>query len=297
MPVAGGLFRRAILQSGAGHHSISPQTAELVRNNLVQTLGVEPTTEALAAVPLERLIAESTTLAAEMAMKPDPVRWGEAALNGMMFEPVVDGQILPGRPIDRVRDGVTAGIDVMIGATTEEWRFFVVPTGLLDLISEDQLRLFTAFYRVQPDEVLPLYRSARPDPSPGDLYCAVVTDWFFRVPAIRLAEAHASNGGTPFVYEFAWRSPLFEGKLGACHALELGFVFDNLDAAGPMVGERAPESLAKSMHRSWIAFATDGNPGWPSYSPERRAVMRFAAESETVIDPRGDERRLWERSR
>jgi len=297
MPVASGLFRRAILQSGAGHHSISTQTAELVCNNLVQTLGVEPTIEALAGVPLQRLIAESTTLAAEMAMKPDPVRWGEAALNGMMFEPVVDGQILPHRPIDRIRDGVTAGIDIMIGTTSEEWRFFVVPTGLLDLISEDQLRLFTAFYGVQPDEVLPRYRSARPEASPGDVYCAVVTDWFFRVPAVRLAEAHASNGGTPFVYEFGWRSPLFQGKLGACHALELGFVFDNLDAARPMTGEAAPESLARSMHRSWVAFVTDGNPGWPSYSPERRTVMRFAAETETVIDPRADERSLWERSR
>ena len=30
------------------------------------------------------------------------------------------------------------------------------------------------------------------------------------------------------MYEFAWRSPQFGGRLGACHALEIPFVFDTL---------------------------------------------------------------------
>jgi carboxylesterase type B len=29
------------------------------------------------------------------------------------------------------------------------------------------------------------------------------------------------------------------------------------------------------MHSAWTAFATTGNPGWPSYAKADRATMRF----------------------
>ena len=80
-----------------------------------------------------------------------------------------------------------------------------------------------------PAKVLAAYREAKPDATPGELMIAALGDWFFRIPAIRVAEARKANGAETFVYEFCWRSPQFDGHLGACHALEVGFVFDNLD--------------------------------------------------------------------
>jgi para-nitrobenzyl esterase len=294
MPAARGLFRRAILQSGAAHHSTSAETARMVRNNLAQALGSDVTVEALSRIPLPRLIDEQTTLAGELVVRPDPSRWGEIAVNGMMFEPIVDGEVLPTRPIDGIRSGTSRAIDIMVGTTEEEWRFFTVPTGLHDLVTYEHLEYFTGAYGAEPKGLLPVYRSSRLDASPGDILCAVVTDWFFRIPALRLAEAHAQNGGSPFVYEFGWRSPMFEEKLGSCHALEIGFVFDNLDKAGPMKGERPPQQLADRMHRAWVDFATNGDPGWKPYSPQRRAVMRFSEDTELLVDPRADERVVWD---
>ena len=61
------------------------------------------------------------------------------------------------------------------------------------------------------------------------MLAAVLTDWWVRVPAIRLADAHAPAPAGTFMYEFAWPSPAFDGRLGACHALEIPFVFDTLD--------------------------------------------------------------------
>src|SRR5512139_1254435 len=52
MPRAEGLFRRAVLQSGAGHHVSSPQTALRIGRYLAEKLGVPPTREAIAAVPV-----------------------------------------------------------------------------------------------------------------------------------------------------------------------------------------------------------------------------------------------------
>ena len=101
------------------------------------------------------------------------------------------------------------------------------------------------------------------------------------------------------MYEFAWRSPAFGGRLGACHALEISFVFDTLDQgaarmAGPLLGPAPPQSLADQMHRAWVGFATRGEPGWPKYTLDRRATMRFDTASAVVDDPRPMERKLWE---
>src|SRR5438876_7691670 len=56
MPRATGLFRRAIAQSGAGHHVISPATAQRIGQYLAEKLGVEPAREAIGTVPIKRLV-------------------------------------------------------------------------------------------------------------------------------------------------------------------------------------------------------------------------------------------------
>lgn len=297
MPRAKGLFRRAICQSGAGHHTISPATAQMVGRELAKKLGAEPTMTAMAAVPLPRLQEAQTELAMELAVTPDPTRFGEVAANGMLFEPVVDGVVVPARPIDAIAAGASADVDLMVGTTTEEYRFFLVPTGAIDRVTEERLSTTAAIMRLDVEKALGVYRRAAPGATAGDLLSALVTDWFFRVPAIRLAEAHLGNGGAPFVYEFAWRSPRFEGRLGACHALEIPFVFDNLGRRqdANLTGDAPPQELADAMHRAWVAFAAYGKPGWPSYHPDRREVMRFDEHGGAVtLDPAAMERKVWE---
>jgi para-nitrobenzyl esterase len=142
-----------------------------------------------------------------------------------------------------------------------------------------------------------MYRASRPQATPGDLLSALVTDWFFRIPAIRLAEAREKNRGSTHMYEFAWRSPLFDGRFGAVHALEIGFVFDNLGVKGAMTlaGNDPPQALADVMHRAWVAFATNGTPGWAPYDSRVRTVMRFdGAGGAVTVDPDATERRLWD---
>lgn len=100
------------------------------------------------------------------------------------------------------------------------------------------------------------------------------------------------------VYEFAWQSTAFGGRLGAVHALEIPFVFDALDQdlplLGPLLGADPPQQLADTMHAAWVSFATTGDPGWPRYDLGRRATMRVRRPSAVVDDPRSWERALWE---
>jgi para-nitrobenzyl esterase len=215
----------------------------------------------------------------------------------MLFEPVVDGEVVPARPIERIVAGAGAEVDLMVGTTAEEWRFFLVPGGAIDRVTDDRLVTTARVMGLDVEHALPVYRTSRPQAIPGDLLGALITDWFFRIPAIRLAEAHTRNGGSPYVYEFAWRSPLFDGRFGAAHAMEIGFVFDNLGLKGAMrlAGTEPPQALADVMHRAWVEFAASGAPGWSPYAVHERTVMRFDGAGGTVVaDPAADVRRLWD---
>jgi para-nitrobenzyl esterase len=293
MPRAKGLFRRAIAESGAGVSVISPESARLVGNRVAAILGVAPNREAIATVPMEKLLAAATQVAGEVGKSPKRRLWGDVAQNLMPYEPVVDGDILPTRPIDAIRAGAAEGIDVMIGTNTEEARLFTVPTGVGAKAGGIVPYLIALGYKASPLKAVRTYRRNRPGATPGDIAGAVLTDWYYRIPAIRLAEA---KPGT-HMYDFAWRSPAFDGQLGACHGLEIAFVFDVLDDPEfhEMTGSAAPQALATAMHKAWVDFATTGNPGWPAYSTTGRATMRFDTASSVTLDDRADERELWPR--
>jgi para-nitrobenzyl esterase len=295
IPSARGLFRQAVAQSGAGHHALTAATATRIGGYVAERLNVPATREALAAVPVGQLIAAQQGLAAEVALMPDPGRFGEVAANLMAFEPVIDGDVLPDLPIRAIAAGSARDVAVLVGANRDEQRLFLVPNGVVDMVTDQLLQLAVAGYGLPADRALEVYRAARPGGTPGDLLADIATDWFFRLPAIRLAEAQAP-GGRAWVYEFSWPSPQFSGRLGACHALELGFTFDTLEheAHGALMGTAAPQELADAMHGAWVRFVTDGDPGWAPYETRRRPVQDFGEKVQVVDDPRGAERALWD---
>jgi carboxylesterase type B len=295
MPRAEGLFRRAIAQSGGAHLVISAATAHRVGQHLAEKLGVEANREAIAAVPLERMLQAQVELRAELLANPDPQRWGEAAATMMLWQPVIDGDAIPARPMDRIVAGAGADVDVLIGTNTEECRLFLVVAGAIEHITTEALAGAVAAYGLPVDATLAAYRAAYPDAGAGDLLAAIQTDWWWRIPAVRLADARANSASATYMYEFAWRSPQFNGLLGACHGLEIAFVFDTLgDGTEPLLGTDPPQQLADTMHAAWVAFASKGDCGWPKYDLSRRATMRFDMKSEVVDDPRSVERALWE---
>jgi para-nitrobenzyl esterase len=296
MPQARGLFRRAIAQSGAGHHVLSTQTAQHISEYLAKKLGVEPTLEGITAVPYAQLLQAQVELSGDVFNNPNPALWGEAAANLMPFEPVIDGDLITARPIDRIIAGAGSEVDLMVGTNLEEERLFMVPNGSIDHTTDQVLAMTVAAYGLPPEQTLVTYRATRPHATAGDLLEAVVTDWFFRIPALRLAEAHSASTSATYMYEFAWRSPKFDTRLGACHALEIPFVFDNLDQPEnePLTGSVPPQQLANRMHSAWVAFATNGDPGWPKFDLDRRATMHFDTKSQVVNDPRSAERLLWQ---
>jgi len=303
-PRARGLFRRAILQSGAAHHVTGLETAERVAEALVKELGVDPRdARRLREVPVPALLEAQQGVLRRVV--------GE--LRGLPFQPVVDGSLIPEPPLAAVAAGAAAGVSVLVGTNLDEWRLF----GLADpkLAGLDEAALLRRLERALPGagaaggeslarRALEIYTQARRGRSsvePSELWLAFETDRVFRIPALRLAEAQGRHAREVFVYLFAWRSPAFGGRLGACHALEIPFVFGCVERLRSFVGEHeAALRLERRMQHSWLAFAHGGDPSsdeigsWPRYEAPRRVTAWLDAELRMEDAPFEEERRLWD---
>jgi para-nitrobenzyl esterase len=304
MPAAAGLFHRAIAQSGAGHNVSTVERATRVAEDMLTELG--GAAELLDA-PVEAILAAQHTIAqrltsAALARKVPP----RDAL-ALPFQPVVDGTTLATRPVDAVAAGAAATIPLLAGNTAEEWRLFHLMSQLQ--IDDDRLRRAAAWLvgADGAEALIDTYRLALPDGGAEDVWVAMSTDWVFRIPAVRLAEAHAKAANEPstYLYEFAYRSTAFGGVLGASHVVDVPFVFDNLDQPGvelflgPLDGPA--HRLAAVTSGAWLAFARsgrpahDGLPDWAPYTAERRATMVLDADRCMLADdPRAAERVVWD---
>ncbi|GAA0585995.1 carboxylesterase family protein [Kribbella sandramycini] len=295
IPAAKGLFRRVIMQSGSASVAAQESDAVAVSAEIARRLGVECSAAGLASVGLDELIGAQRSVAMEMRAKPDPERWGVSTIRAgggiMPFMPVIDGELIFDVPVRTIAAGAAAGIELLAGTTADEFHFFTVPSGLAAAITPEMLPAALAA-RGLPPELGAAYAANRPGATPGDVVSDVLTDATFTIPTLKLATAQRDHGPT-YLYEFAWPSPL-EG-VGACHSLELAFMFDTLGTAtSPLYGSAAPQALADHMHATWVAFAATGAPGWPPLSATARPVHIFNHPTSELHDnPRAAELALW----
>jgi para-nitrobenzyl esterase len=293
MPRARGLFTRAVTQSGATQAAATRHDAGLVSAALGAALGAEPTAAGLAELPTERILAAQVLVRNALAATRDPDRFGATVVAASMaFLPVIDGEVLPGHPAAAIGAGAGAGVTLLTGTNTDEDRLFLVPTGIAAATDEAVLAGVAAAHGWPPAAVA-LYRKNRPDATPGEVLCALLSDGYFRLPAFEVARARQAHRATTYLYEFA--QPDGAGDLGACHALEVAYVFDTLGTVGGsgLYRPGASQAVASAMHAAWVHFAHTGDPGWPAFD-ETYPVMVFADPVPTLHrDPRGDERAAW----
>jgi para-nitrobenzyl esterase len=86
--------------------------------------------------------------------------------------------------------------------------------------------------------------------------------------------------------------------LGACHSLEIGFVFGAYDDMFCGTGPDA-DKLSAAMQDAWLAFAKTGNPStktageWPVYG-DKRNTMIFGKDTHVEAAPYEQERAIWD---
>jgi para-nitrobenzyl esterase len=298
MPKARGLFHRAILQSGAAHHVNSLKSAGEVAEVFLDIVDTKPTE-----VDKLRSLTEQQIISAQGEVIPR-VYGSKLAVGSLPLGPVVDGNIIPELPIDSIAGGSVDSVPILIGTNLDEWKLFAVLDKKLATLNEADL--LRRCQRLIPGRdaagLMEAYRQARSrgnlPVTPSELFIAIQTDRFFRMPAIRLAEAHYRRQQPAYMYLFNWASPLMNGNLGSCHALDLGFVFGTLDGNFTGSGEEA-WALSRKIQDAWTSFARHGNPRceslgeWKLYG-ERGETMILGKQCMLAEDPYDKERRAWE---
>ncbi|WP_237060126.1 carboxylesterase/lipase family protein [Microbulbifer sediminum] len=292
IPHCKGLFHRAVIQSGSPcaiqDRDRANSLAEAFVGKLQCNSGVSP-----AAATTRQLLQAQREILADPRLERE---WGQ-----LPFKPVLDGELLTVTPIEAVRQGHATEVPLLVGSNLEEWNLFSVSDpGSFTL---DRARIVSHLNWLLPEpelnDLLDHYYSrartleASPWPEWSRAWNLMLTDMIFTVPGLRLLEAHA---GKRYHYHFA--QPLAaQPLLGACHAVELGYVFgthgeESLhDLYG---GEQDADALSCAVREAWLNFAETGDPGpeWPAFTEGHS--RRFGEHPEAHTFDRATVTRIWQ---
>jgi para-nitrobenzyl esterase len=293
LPEAHGLFHKAIIESAVGEMARPLDMSVDLAAEFLKALDIQSDDiSTLRTLPVDRIVKAQQEVAAKTGQ------------GGAPFIPVADGRVMPMMPLDSLEAGLGSKVPTLVGSNLEEDKFFALMMPKVYGIDEEGLRRTAARF-VAPKDVMKLietYRKSRSSRgelvTPFEIYSALSTAVMFRKTAIRIAEAQCRHASGGYNYLFCWKSPVAGGNLGACHALEVGFVFGAHDATFCGSGPDA-DRLSGDMQDAWTRFAHTGNPGckslgeWPQYS-EGRATMILDKNSRLEKAAYEEERKVWE---
>jgi para-nitrobenzyl esterase len=320
LPAAGNYFNKASIESGPGvrmtPRDVATETAKMVQNELGLT---DKAVRKLKEVPAEKLLEVQVSLAKKSAtgLTLNGGRKGMVVPRPGGFVPVVDGTYLPHHPFDPTAPAISRDKPLIVGTNRDETAFFFYQGKQDDIFSltDDGLKSrLDKDFGPNAEKVLTTYRKSRPRVSPADLYIAITSARAMWLGSIEIAEKkYEQKSALVYMYMFTHESNLIvpgaNHRLGAAHATEIWYKFNNVNVKGPQDPSR-PEPLigtdsdrkkaALNMSEMWTTFAKTGHPGangqpiWPAYDSQRRATMMIDAQCKVEDDPFEQERALWD---
>jgi para-nitrobenzyl esterase len=251
-PLAAGLFRRAIVESGA--YLLSPPTlaaAEAAGSSFASQAGcTDQTAACLRSLPLETILAHQPGAS-----------------------PTVDGHVLTQSLSSAFASGAFNRVPVIEGSNHDEWRLFVAQAEAasgVPLSAAAYVPTVAATLGI-PIAAATALTAAYPlsaYPSPSIALGAVGTDAIFACNVRRAAGLLSQHVPT---YQYEFNDPnapqqFFPGvsfPTGAYHAAELQYLFSFNRGTPPQFTPDQIE-LSQTMIRYWTQFARAGDPNSPS---------------------------------
>jgi para-nitrobenzyl esterase len=297
MPSAKGLFHKGILESGSGDDAISLEDANVNSRIFLEAASIkEDDVKAL------RSLTPPQLLEIERKMLASPLGRGKAP-HVTIVAPIIDKKIVINDSLKLAKKGNAKEIRTLVGSNLNEWKLFTMMEPGFDQIDEVGVlkRLGNVMSVDNAKTLVAAYREARvkrgESTTPAEIFTAIFGDLMFRMPGVRLVEAQQANQQAAYNYLFTWKSPAMGGVLGACHGLEISFVFGNLIDMFSGTGPEA-NKLAKCMQDAWLAFAHTGDPScesigkWPAYG-SKRMTMILDKNCHVELAPYDEERQAW----
>jgi para-nitrobenzyl esterase len=290
-PRAKGLFQKVIAQSGTLNLARTKEKAAQFTQRFMELAGAKDVT-GLRALSAQRIVDIEGELLKEAGFEAD---W--------VFAPVMDDIVIPLDPMKTLATGAAAGIPLMNGTNHDEYRYWTLYFPPLNYIPSEMLLPSIPGVATRLgdrlDPIMDHYRKRLPSPGLSGVTFALITDMAFRIPHIRVSDIQ-SKYAPVWMYRFDWKSTVSE-DLGACHTIELPFLFRTFDSPKRYqeVGANPPMVLSDVVMDAWITFIRSGNPNgpgladWPAYDTKRRAAMIFNDRSAVQDDPDRETRLLY----
>jgi para-nitrobenzyl esterase len=258
-PLAAGLFKGAILESGTCVDAVFPllHEEEMSGERLAKDLGVSAGPKALQqlrAIPADRIL--------ETAANDERVD----------LEPNIDGSVLPRQPAVTFARGMQARIPVMLGTTEDEVSIFASPLVGGHSYRPKTVADYRAWLKRQfgafADEVFASY-PAREEAQVPTVFRTMFSDYDFALSAWLLAKETAQTGKPAYLYRFTYVGSGPFASLGAFHSEELMFLSGRYWTSWVPKAEDA--QLSRTMVGYWAQFIKIGNPNatslpiWPAF--------------------------------
>lgn len=277
IPEAKGLFRRVIAESGSVALTFSKEECRDFTDRLIRESGVKDM-DGLMRLSEAQLMAVNEKL------------------NMYNNFPQRDGRLIPLDPYAPYADGTTADVDILIGTNADESRYWVGEIGGLipyrfsiPVKFENDMKHLSRIDRHRVRKFMAMQKG-HSIWGMSEFYDEIM----FRLPAVKQAELHSANGGRAYMYYWTERSAI--PYHGACHAVELAYVFGNTEET-IFTGKPADKALSDMVMRMWASFARTGDPSaeelaWPVYDTDERSTAILCTEPYIANDVLSEQRRL-----
>ena len=202
-----------------------------------------------------------------------------------------------GLPDDIYAMSAKSGIPLVVGTNRDENRLWsALNPNNVSNDEETAKNYYKEALGDSSDRAWSLYTTMRPNQSPIEMVAAMQTDQNFRSPAWDLCETRVKAGVSTWMYWFTWPTPIFDGIFGCCHALDLPFMFHNLNAPNVelFTGDAPNRTLiADTFSSELLRFAKDTSVSWPEFDLENRATLQINLDSKVINNPEPELRELW----
>jgi para-nitrobenzyl esterase len=257
-PLSEGLFHGGIMQSSSLyrpiHHLRDPWYGrpgmETVGERVAQRLGCDQADDPLRA--LRDKSPEEILEAADIALT--------TAQPGNLFEPIVDGRVIPDVPSILFETGRQHAVPMIGGSNADEGTLFMQRMSFDDL--EVARRLVRLAYPLHSDEILELHPFTTAEEA-RDAIDEISSVTGCGAPMRSIVRSMAKVGSNAYLYYFTRiRGGELGQQLGAFHGSDIRFVFDNLEGGRTPIDD-VDRRLADAMSSYWVRFAATGDPNGP----------------------------------